>query len=293
MTDFFNEAKMKKDEKEQRKREKKEAEEHEAAGCEQAERKAKKKAEKCKEEMELEAQRREEMRKDNDIQLAIRLSEMEENFSHQVESVIGPLREIIRHGKKKVTYVAESASASEEESDTNVTQEQSAQAEHLCISEKRNRGQEPEFDDSPPMELPPKRTPRKGALKPTKLTGRMTRARTIVKAHGSVKRISPVKTPLSARRKKNMAPSTPGPATTPTTKGALQRLRFRDGMMDVIELQRICKEEGVSYDSKIDAIFAAESRAKEKYDLDSTGITEVIAVDDSASGGPPEEQRDA
>ncbi|GBG83670.1 hypothetical protein CBR_g37472 [Chara braunii] len=236
MKDFFDEARLKKEEKERRKREKKEAEAREAEERERLEKKAKKKAEKCKRELELEAQRREELRKDNDIHLAIRLSEMEENFAHKVDSIIGPLRELMKHGKKKVTYDEKSESTSDEESDTSVTQELSARTEQLHISEKRKRGPGPEFDDSPPIELPLKRTPKKGALKPTRLIGRMTRARTTVKAPGSVKRISP----------------------------------------------RICKEEGVPYDGKIDAIFAiADNRAKEKYGLDSVDATEVIALEDN------------
>ncbi|GBG73836.1 hypothetical protein CBR_g17174 [Chara braunii] len=299
MKDFIDEARVKKEEKERKKREKKEAEAREAEERERQERKAKKKAEKYKKEQELEAQQREELRKDNNIHLAIRMSEMEENFANRVDSVIGPIRELIKQGKKKVTYAATSLRTSYEESDTSVTQELNAQTESLCISEKRKRGPEPVFEDSPPMVLSPKRTPKRGAVKPTKLTGRLTRARTAVKAPGFVKRMSPIKTPLSERLKKATPKRTPGETCTPASKGALQRLRFRDSMMkelkdlDATELQRICKDEGVPYDGKIDAIFAiADNHAKEKFGLDTVDANEVIAVDDNDTCDSPSEPRD-
>ncbi|GBG83667.1 hypothetical protein CBR_g37469 [Chara braunii] len=285
MKDFFDEAGLRKEERERKKREK-EAEALEAAEREQQEKKAKKREEKCKRELDLEAQRREDA--------------MEENFAHKVDSVIGPIRDLIELGKNKVPYAAKSVPLSYEESDTSFTQELSAQTERLCIADKRKRGPEPEFDDNPPMELPPKRTPKRGVLKPTGLARRLTRARTVVKSLGSIKRKSPVKTPLSAKGKKKLMPrKLSAEICTPTSKGALRRLCFLDSMMkelkdlDATELQRLCKEEGVPYDGKIDAIFAiADNRAREKFSLDVVDPVDVIAIDVSDVSAPPKEAQD-
>ncbi|GBG74698.1 hypothetical protein CBR_g19103 [Chara braunii] len=150
MKDFYEEARLKKEAQERRKAENIEAEEREAAEREKAERKAKKKMDKLRQEAELEAERRAELRKDNDIHLAIRLSEMEENFSTKMKCVIEPLKELLKKGKKQVTYASASDSASEGASDTSVTQELSEQAGRLFISEKRKRGPEQTVGDSPP-----------------------------------------------------------------------------------------------------------------------------------------------
>ncbi|GBG68651.1 hypothetical protein CBR_g3192 [Chara braunii] len=306
MEDFFEEARLKKEENLRRKQEKREAEEREMEEKLRAERKAKKKVKKLHKEAEREADRREELKKDNDIQLAIRLSEMKENVACSVEHMIAPLRQLIRLGKKKVTYASGCDSPpepEEEESDTSVTQELSAKAQRLCISEKRKRGLEPLFDDSPPMEVPPKRTPKRGAFKPMKLTARLTRSKTAVKNPGAIKRVSPVKTPLLNRGKKTRTPrkvtpmKSPAQAATPATKGALQSLRFRNSVMeelkacDATELQRLCKEEGVPYGDKVDAIFAiADNRTREKYGLDISEKNEIIEVDESEAGQEQEDE---
>ncbi|GBG92438.1 hypothetical protein CBR_g55375 [Chara braunii] len=296
MKDFYEEARLE-EAKERRRTEKIEAEEREAAEREKAERKAKKKMDKMRREAEVKAERRAELRKDNDIHLVIRLSEMEDNFSAKMKCVTEPLKELLKKGKRKVTYASASDTTSEEASDTSVTQELSEQAGRLFISEKRKRGPEQVVGDSPPMELTPKRTPRKGALKPTKLTGRLTRVKKMVKSPRSAKRKAPVKTPLSTRLKTVIRAKTPVQAVTPAKKGALQRLRFRDVVLsdlktfDATELQRICKEEGVPYDGKIDAIFAiAYRRVCERYGPDHLEITDVIEVIDSEAGQPSEDQ---
>ncbi|GBG59045.1 hypothetical protein CBR_g24391 [Chara braunii] len=290
MKDFYGEARKKKEDKSRRKLEMKEAEEREKAEQEKAERKAGKKLEKARREAQLEAQRRAEVPKDNDIHLAIRLSEMEENFSSKMKCVIEPLKELIKKGKKKVTYASGSNSAADKASDTSVTQELSERTGRLCISEKRKQGPEQVVENSPPMELPPKRTPKRGALWPTTLAGRLTRSKKTVKSPGSAKRKTPVKTPLAAILK------TPTKTATPMTIGALQRLRYRDGVMkdlknlDATELQRICKEEGVPYDGKIDAIFAiADRHVCDRFGPDRLDVTEVIKVNESEVGEPPHE----
>ncbi|GBG62605.1 hypothetical protein CBR_g31241 [Chara braunii] len=206
-----------------------------------------------------------------------------------------PLKELIKKGKKKVTYASAGGSTKEvdveDEGDTSVTQELGLATERLCLSDKRKRGPETVFDFGPPMELQPKRTPKRGNLKPTKLSTRLTRSKTKAKTPGSIKRRSPVKTPLTARLKKKTPKKTPEVAT-PATRGVLRRLRFQDAVMkelkdlDATELQRVCKDEGVSYDGKIDAIFAiAEHRTRERFGLDVDEAPEIIEVADSVTGG--------
>ncbi|GBG89351.1 hypothetical protein CBR_g49061 [Chara braunii] len=136
MKDFYDEARQKKEEKVRRKLDKKEAEEREAAERERAEQRARKKLEKKRREAKLEAEWGAELRKDIDIHLAIRLSEMEENFSAKMKYVIEPLKELIKKGKKKVTYASGSDCATDDTSDTSVTQELSERTNKLCISEK-------------------------------------------------------------------------------------------------------------------------------------------------------------
>ncbi|GBG82781.1 hypothetical protein CBR_g36312 [Chara braunii] len=80
MKDFYDEACKKREEKTRRKLEMKEAKEREATEREKAEQKARKTLEKRRWEAELEAERRAKLQKDTDIHVAIRLSEMEENF---------------------------------------------------------------------------------------------------------------------------------------------------------------------------------------------------------------------
>ncbi|GBG90927.1 hypothetical protein CBR_g51532 [Chara braunii] len=221
MKDFFDEARLKKLEKERKKQEKKEAEEHEAEAKERAEQKAMNQAEKRRKELELEAERRLEMKKDNEMQLAIRLSELEDNVTCRVESVTRPLRELVKLGKKKVTYAtgSESSATNEDEgSNISVTQELNSKTERLCISEKRKRGPDPLFEGSPPMETPPKRTRKRGTLKPAIPSARLTRSKALVKNPGCVKHVSPVKTPLSKMVKKKRTPMEGTPLKSPVAQ---------------------------------------------------------------------------
>ncbi|GBG73012.1 hypothetical protein CBR_g12731 [Chara braunii] len=188
MKEFYDEVRLKKEEKARRKLEKKEAEERELAEREKlearrmkAEMKAKKKVEDAKRADDMEKERGAEMKKDLDMHMAVRMSEMEESFFERFEHTLAPLCQVLRHkGKQKVSYksASESASASSDgESDTSVTKELNDHTRRLCISDKRKRGLEPVFEDSPPMEQPPKRTPKCGALKPVKLIARITRSK--------------------------------------------------------------------------------------------------------------------
>ncbi|GBG71338.1 hypothetical protein CBR_g8759 [Chara braunii] len=134
-------------------------------------------------------------------------------------------------------------------------------------------------------------------------SARLTRSKAMVKNPGSVKRVPPVKTPLSKRVKKTRTPRKctsmkSAAALTPATKGTLHRLRFRNVVMeelkdcDATELQRLCKEEGVLYDGKVGAIFAiADSRTRQKYGLDNVEMKEIIDVGDSETRQVQEDEQ--
>ncbi|GBG61768.1 hypothetical protein CBR_g23282 [Chara braunii] len=311
MHDFVERQNLKKEEKARKKREMKEAAEREEAERlrqeekeAQAAEKARKRAEELKKAADAEKERRAQMKKDVDLSVAIRLNEMEGSWFQRLHSVIGPLYTTAdKNGKKKVIY--ESGDESEA-SDTSVTQELSERTSRLQISEKRKRGPEAVLEDSPPMDKPPKRTPKQGGLKPVKLTARMTRARArrpsgtmpLKKTPGrSPTIISPVKTPLSGRK----TPKTPKtiratpprmPPFTPVTRRALERLRYRNKMIDdlkslnVVELQKLCKKEGIPYNGKIESILdIADMKVMSKFGTASQENAEVIVVEESEHQG--------
>ncbi|GBG84770.1 hypothetical protein CBR_g39147 [Chara braunii] len=255
-----------------------------------------KKAEKKKEKVRLEAEWRAEMKKDLDIQAAIRFTEMEDRFISRITQAVAPLG-LLRadKGKRKVAYQSASTSASSSEdegSDTSVTQEISEKTERLCISEKRKRGPEPVFEDSPLMEVPPKRTPKRGILKLVKLSARITRSQAKkggAKTPNSMRKAAD--TPASLRKTPvRISPQARG--LTPGSKGALARLRYRDNILrelktlDATELQRICRDEGVIYDKKIDAIFdIVVHRTNVAFTAASVNEVEVIPIADSEEVG--------
>ncbi|GBG72032.1 hypothetical protein CBR_g10967 [Chara braunii] len=153
--------------------------------------------------------------------------------------------------------------------------------------------------DRPPMESPAKRTPGHRCKQVT-FTGRLTRARTkVIKSPGSAKRRTPVRTPLSAA-KKRMPPLTPG-LGTPDAKSSLARYKYRNLVMvglkqlDGNELQRICREKGIPYDGKIDAIFdIADHRTYLHFGDDQApmGPLETIHIKDSEATKPTEDKED-
>ncbi|GBG74656.1 hypothetical protein CBR_g19064 [Chara braunii] len=130
MHDFVEQQNRKKEEKARKKREMKEE-----AGREEAERlkheekearaaeKARKRAEEQKKAADAEKERRAQMKKDVDLSVAIRLSEMEDSWFQRLHSVIGPLHTTDdKKGKKKVIYPSSAESEDEsEDSDTSVT----------------------------------------------------------------------------------------------------------------------------------------------------------------------------
>ncbi|GBG63744.1 hypothetical protein CBR_g39288 [Chara braunii] len=104
---------------------------------------------------------------------------------------------------------------------------------------------------------------------------------------------SPVKTQLSDRKtpktpKMVMAASPLILLFTPVTRGALERLRHRNKIidelktLDAVELQKLCKKEGVPYNGKIESILdIADVRAMMKFGTATQESAEVICVEES------------
>ncbi|GBG65777.1 hypothetical protein CBR_g52368 [Chara braunii] len=177
MEEHYATEREKREQKARKKLEKEEAQRREAEEATLLEEEhitAEKKARRRKQKLMLEDQRRAEMQKDLQIQLAMHVGDLEDRLIQRLNQAVGGPSKQYR-GKKKVSYrsdVDESTSSQGDASDISVTQELGACVDRLKISEKRKRGPEPVFEDpSPPMELPAKRTPKRGILKPVKLTG--------------------------------------------------------------------------------------------------------------------------
>ncbi|GBG65545.1 hypothetical protein CBR_g51428 [Chara braunii] len=241
----------------------------------QLEREKKKKNENKK--ARKEAERLEEMNKNLDIKVAVRIGELREDvredLKNEIREAISKLSGAVARGNSKeapATGSESSASSSETEDLSNRTCE-------LCISKKRKQGPEPVFQDSPPMELPPKRTPRR-LMRPAKLTARFTRSQMRVKN----KTPMPKKTPPTIRKK------------NPASIGIIGRLKYEKQVLndlknlDALVLQNICKEEGIAYNDKFKFIFdIAAHRTRVAYDTDGeseeessqSGDTVAVAVD--------------
>ncbi|GBG61678.1 hypothetical protein CBR_g23194 [Chara braunii] len=297
--EHFDEVRAKKEvkarkkwEKEQLKEEARRREEEEEA--QRAEQLAKQAANKKKEEKaKKEALLRAEMKKDVTLHVALMMSEIKDDWLHQwktsvLPAIAGSVKDI--KGKKKVEFVSEEDDESgynTEESETSVTQELSEKTERLCLSEKRKREEDVRMEDSPPMEQPAKQTPRRQALKPSAANPRVTRSRSKAKGLRSVipaKARTPVKTPLSKLSKTKKG--SPSGRLTPASK-VLARLKFRDAIIKEIkecnanELQRMCREEGLHYEGKLDAIFdLAEHRAKQHFGREGDIEGEVVRLTD-------------
>ncbi|GBG78785.1 hypothetical protein CBR_g28009 [Chara braunii] len=239
--------KQKKAAKERRKVEKKQAEERVAAELAEAELKKKKKAEKARKE----AERNEEIRKCLDIKLALRAGELRdevrEDVWQEIHVAIGELCTAVARGKQAAGPTMATAGSGASSSKTD---EINLRTRDLCITDKTKRGLEPTLEGSPPMELPPKRTPRR--------SGRLARTR-----GNALKTPTPKKTPPSIRKK------------TPAAIGIVGRLRFEKKVMnglknlDALVLQNICKDEGIAYYSKFESIFdIAAHRTRVAYGSD-------------------------
>ncbi|GBG62356.1 hypothetical protein CBR_g30310 [Chara braunii] len=194
-----------------------------------------KKERKLRAKLHKEAERDAEMEKKMEMQLAARTGD----FFNKMEESLGPVLEFARKakGKKKIRVLSDDETSAR--SSGSETEKLHKKAGKLTISEKRKRGPEPVFEDSPPTITPSKRTPCTKA-KEGVAVGRITRSRSKIKTKLS---------PLIAKQK------------SPGGSEVLAKLRFRNQAIDEIrgldaqELQLIYKNEGVNYNGKIKAIF--------------------------------------
>ncbi|GBG84733.1 hypothetical protein CBR_g39109 [Chara braunii] len=194
------------------------------------EKKEKKRLAKLKKDAEREA----EMDKRFEIRIAIRTGD----FFDWMEANLGRALEFAKKVKGKKKVVVLSKEDSEHASSSSETEKLRQKTGRLTISEKRKRGPEPVFDDSPPM-ITPKRTPWTQTTKGGATTGRITSSKHKMKTKLS---------PYVENNKTNLS-------------NILAKLHFRNQVMEEIrcldaqELQSICKNEGVTYNGKMEAIF--------------------------------------
>ncbi|GBG81953.1 hypothetical protein CBR_g34136 [Chara braunii] len=239
------------------------------------------KLQKKQEKAKKEATARAEMKNEVTLHAAMMMSEIKDDWIRQWKTSMMPATVVgnkDEKGKKRVEYGSDAGSSSR------------------CIVHHRERKREEDvpLEGSPPMELPPKRTPRKGGIKITEPCERVTRSkarRKGVRTPIPAKRKTPVKTPITKTLKSAKTKAPPNGRITPANK-ALLRLRYRDTIMrelkdcDADELQRICKEEGLHYDGKIDAILdIVEYRSRVRFAGEEREV-EVIPVSDSTDAGP-------
>ncbi|GBG87652.1 hypothetical protein CBR_g45805 [Chara braunii] len=171
---YVEKEQQKKAAKERKKQERKEAEEGEVNELREMELRKRRKEEKARKE----AERNEEINENLDLKVAVRVGELRndvrEDVQLEIREAINELCKAAAKGKQKVAHPTSSGTGSSGSSSE--TEEFSKRTKNLSINEKRKRGEEPVFEDSPPMESPPKRTPRR-AGKPANLTTRMTRSK--------------------------------------------------------------------------------------------------------------------
>ncbi|GBG90242.1 hypothetical protein CBR_g50421 [Chara braunii] len=258
--------------------------------------KKRKKQEKAKKEAILRA----EMKKDVTLHAAMMMNEIKDDWINSWKTsvmltLLAGTKDV--KGKKKVECALNegmSTDHGDEGSETSVTQELNEKTRQLCINEKRKREDNVGFEDSPPMQLPPKRTPRKCDIRPVELNERMARSKAkkkFARTPVQVKRRTPIKTPLAKVVKSAKKKSPPSGRLTPASR-ALTRLRYRDAVLRELkdcsadELQRICREEGLHYEGKVDAILdIAEYRSRQQFPEIGKEI-EVIPISESVETGP-------
>ncbi|GBG84691.1 hypothetical protein CBR_g39066 [Chara braunii] len=296
--EHFNMVQAKKDEKAQRKLEREQKEEerlqkeeeeaHQSQEVARHEEKKRKKEAKAKQGATLRA----ELKKEVTMHAAKLMIEVKDDWIQQWKtSVLPELASggVDTKGKKQVKYEPTASSKTDystDGSETSVTQGLSEKTDQLYITEKRKRTEDVSIGDSPPMEAPPKRTPVQGRVKVDDTCHQVTRARTkSTKTPIQAKRRSSIKTPLSKLLKYRKT-SSPSGKLTPASR-SLTRLRYRDSVMrefkdcNTDELQRFCKDEGIPYVGKIDAIFdLAEHRAQKEFPC-IVPASEVIPISES------------
>ncbi|GBG83632.1 hypothetical protein CBR_g37435 [Chara braunii] len=118
--------------------------------------------------------------KNVDMQLSLKIGELRDEIRQE-------LRRVMTGKSKAKSSSGVSGSGSSGDSDGG-SEDLSARTKQLTISEKRKRGVEPVFEDSPPTVVPPKRTPRRrSGIKRIRLTPRLKSCTPKVKSRSTTK----------------------------------------------------------------------------------------------------------
>ncbi|GBG79231.1 hypothetical protein CBR_g29283 [Chara braunii] len=249
MREFIEAQQAAKEEQLRRKNEKKEVENREREAAEVRAKKVGKKAEKTR----LEEERVAAMKKDMDVHVKLSVKEaMKEAWrdSDLRDALMAAKVGEKKKGKQKVSFTSDNE-FSEYEYVSSGTEEIREHTGNLSINEKRKRGPEPVFEDSPPMELPPKHTPKRTLKRGTTKTLKMTPIGARSKKKTKVRLSPAIKEKLASAVKVKI----------PTSIGTVGRYKFREAVMkqikhhDAITLQNLCIDAGIPYNGKVEAIF--------------------------------------
>ncbi|GBG75198.1 hypothetical protein CBR_g19711 [Chara braunii] len=231
----------------------------------EAQKKAKKLAKQKPEEEKIEREQRVARKKAKVWKAEERELKLAKNVDMQLSLKIGELRDEIRQELRRVmtgkSKAKNSSGASGCRSNGDIdggSEDLSARTKQLTINEKRKRGAEPVFEDSPPMVVPSKRTPgRRLGIKPIRLTPRLKSRTPKVKSRSTTK--------PKSRQASNMK--------IPAECGELGRLRYLDAVrrdlidLDAKTMEALCKNEVIEYRGKINVIFdIADHKAAVAYD---------------------------
>ncbi|GBG61731.1 hypothetical protein CBR_g23246 [Chara braunii] len=236
-------------EREQRRREREEARlAEEAARAAEAERAFRKAEKQRKREEEQLA-----MGKVVEVQLSVRLSDIREEIRTKVRKAlsISVKTTPITKGKEKVIAIEDIPSASGTSSEVEAITEG---AGNLSIQEKRKCGEDTPVGDSPPVTTPAKRVSKRAIVRSVCLSERLQRTRTKIVARRSTR--GTTSKALTAMK-------------SPARDSMMERLMFLDSKrrelskLDYDTLRAFCREEGVSYAPKVQAIFDLADRREQ------------------------------
>ncbi|GBG79248.1 hypothetical protein CBR_g29299 [Chara braunii] len=261
---------------EQQQREEVERQAKEEARRAKESRAAKKLAKKKKEEEE-----KMEFDKAMRLHMAVCIGGLREQMQEEMRKNMEEFHNIIK-GKQQAASPASSASPVSCSRDwaTSVLDEISQRAKELSIKEKRKRSPDKVIGNSPPMEMPPKRTPGKSCCKPVKLVADlqavMTRKTTKKDKQGDESGRSPKRyTPKKGTPRTKIAAKVDSAGKTQFVMDNMRQLAD----FHVDDLKRLCRHEEIDYGNKVLAVInVAEKRAEEAY---GGGNKEATTVEDT------------
>ncbi|GBG86655.1 hypothetical protein CBR_g41717 [Chara braunii] len=242
----------KKEDKERRKREK-----IESARREEAERATKEelrlakegRAAKKQKKMKKQEEEKLKLKKAMRLHLVVCMGGLREEIKEEMRRNMEMFQTIVK-GKQRAASPTQSPSGSQGSHTSGCAaggiEEISQRAKNLSINEKRKRSPDRPIANSPPMEQPPKRTPRKSTTKPVKLASKLQA--TTAK--------------ITTRKKKQGAKT----GSAGKAKFMVENMRqLADFHAD--DLKRLCRREELEYGNKMQAVInVAEKRAEEAYD---------------------------